>query len=223
MFLCLGGFGCTLADTAVHNTFLGPCDFWNDHYEDGRNLTLARLAWQRVCCELPDAAPDYRDGFLEGYADYLKYGGNGEPPAVVPARYRREQLRTGTGWCAASSWIAGFRHGAKAACESGQRLRPPTALACDRMPLNPYGPVPIAPTAGAVPTPTPTVASPAIPSPSPLPPVPAPIPAPDSLPLPTLPMLMPTSMTAEPRLATSIERLEPISREVNDPRMGGTP
>ena len=96
--LCLGSFGCTLADTAVHNAFLGPCDLWNDHHEDGRNRALAQLAWKRVCCKLPDAAPDYRDGFIEGYADYLKYGGNGEPPAVVPARYRREQIRTGTGW-----------------------------------------------------------------------------------------------------------------------------
>ena len=57
---------------------------------------------------------------------------------MAPARYRGQQIRTGTGWSAARCWIAGFRHGARAAQASGQRLCAPTALACDAMPLNPY-------------------------------------------------------------------------------------
>ena len=162
--LCLGGPGCTLTETAVHNTFLGPCDRWNEHYEDDRNHALALRAWQRVCGEVADAGPDYRCGFVEGYADFLKYGGNGEPPAVVPARYRNQQIRTGTGWAAASCWIAGFRHGARAAQANGQRLCAPTALACDALPLNPYAgfmpgePLPIGRSAAAPSVPSPPVA-----------------------------------------------------------------
>jgi hypothetical protein len=209
--LCLGGPGCTLTETAVHNTFLGPCQLWDEHYEDDRNRTLALLAWQRASCEVQDAGPDYHDGFLDGYADFLKYGGNGEPPAVAPARYRGQQIRNGTGWSAAKCWIAGFRHGARAAQASGQRLCAPTALACDALPLNPY--------AGFVPgEPLPIGRSASVPT----------VPTAPSTPTaaPVLPEHLPVTAIEyrEPPVMPGQQPEMPFSREVIDePRRGGTP
>jgi hypothetical protein len=214
--LCLGGPGCTLTETAVHNTFLGPHQLWDEHYEDDRNRTLAIQAWQRACGEAADTGPDYRDGFVEGYADFLKYGGNGEPPAVAPARYRNQQIRSGTGWSAARCWIDGFRHGARAAQANGQRLCPPTALACDALPLNPYAdfmpgePQPIG-RATSVP------AVPAIPS------LGGDVPMlPDHL-----PAVLPIEYREPPLARQPTQPRQPdvpFSREVvDDPRRGGTP
>jgi hypothetical protein len=210
--LCLGGPGCTLTETIVHNTFLGPHELWNEHYEDNRNRALADLAWQRVCGEVADAGPDYRCGFVEGYADFLKYGGNGEPPAVVPARYRGQQIRTGTGWAAASCWIAGFRHGAREARASGQRLCAPTALVCDALPLNPYaGFVPGEPLPIGRSTTQPGGSNPNSATPG------ATTTLPDHLPV------MPIEYR-EPPLAVGRQPDVPFSREVVDePRRGGTP
>jgi hypothetical protein len=210
--LCLGGAGCTLTETAVHNTFLGPHQLWNEHYEDDRNRTLANLAWQQACGEAADSGPDYRDGFVEGYADYLKYGGNGEPPAVAPARYRTQQIRSGTGWSAAACWIAGFRHGARAAQASGQRLCAPTALACDAMPLNPYAgftpgePLPIGRATSVPPAPRSGGDAPMLP---------------DHLPVfPIDYREPPLALQPTPPRQPDV----PFSREVvDDPRRGGTP
>jgi hypothetical protein len=219
--LCLGGPGCTLTETAVHNAFLGPHDLWNEHYEDNRNRTLAELAWQRVCGEVADAGPDYRCGFIEGYADYLKYGGNGEPPAIAPARYRGEQIRTGTGWAAANCWIAGFRHGARAALASGQRLCAPTALVCNTLPLNPYAgimpgePLPIGSSSAQPSAPNPNDANPG--GTPPMPPVPT---LPDRLPV--LPIEYREPPLSQPAFGRQPD--VPFSREVVDePRRGGTP
>jgi hypothetical protein len=86
-------------------------------------LKYAVAAYRQVCKLAPDGAlsAHYRDGFLEGYIDYLDAGGNGEPPAMGPFRYRLHEYQTIEGRIALRDWFAGFRHGSSVAKASGFR------------------------------------------------------------------------------------------------------
>jgi hypothetical protein len=141
--LCWFGTGCNLALTATHNAFLGPCEWLREHCDDHRDRYLARLAWSKVCCNFPDGnvpGPAYEEGFLAGYADYLKYGGLGEPPALPPKKYRHEKYYCPSGHEAVEAWFAGFRHGAQQARASGRRncTTLPAMLDHDPCDGNPY-------------------------------------------------------------------------------------
>ncbi|MFO0866246.1 MAG: hypothetical protein U0744_16625 [Gemmataceae bacterium] len=116
--LGLGGSGCTLAQTATRNALLGPCDWWEEHQESNRYDSLAASAWQSAKCSVDSIQLGYADGFRDGYVDFLKRGGNGEPPPLEMIRYARRQSANR---CAVEQWVAGFRHGAHEARASGQR------------------------------------------------------------------------------------------------------
>jgi hypothetical protein len=79
----------------------------------------AEKAWQEVCAEGVTYSKDYQKGFKEGFADYLQYGGNGEPPSIPPRCYWNDDSVPGRN--AAHDWSAGFRHGSTAAMRSGLR------------------------------------------------------------------------------------------------------
>src|SRR5262245_15390132 len=53
----------------------------------------ARAAWREVRCQFPRRmfSEEFRDGFLDGYTDYLDRGGNASLPAVPPAHYTRNK------------------------------------------------------------------------------------------------------------------------------------
>ena len=64
----------------------------------------------------------YRDGFIDGYVDYLDRGGNGSLPAVPPAKYtRHKKYFTENGQCLAKEYFLGFKHGQEVAIATGRR------------------------------------------------------------------------------------------------------
>jgi hypothetical protein len=101
-----------------------------------RNHRLARDAWDETARAKPERAysPDYADGFIVGYADYLEYGRNAKPPAVPPFRYRLSRYQTPEGLLAIEDWYAGFQHGATTCHASG--LRELTVIPLSAPPIN---------------------------------------------------------------------------------------
>ena len=88
------------------------------HYRE-----LAKEAWNDVQKANPDVvfSVHYIQGFKDAYADYLNFGGSADPPPLPPRRYRKVTNQTPEGRQAIENWFAGFRHGAKAAQDSGYR------------------------------------------------------------------------------------------------------
>lgn len=136
--LSLGGSGCTLAQTATRNAFLGPCEWWEERQENRRYEALAAGSWQSAKCSVDSTQVGYADGFRDGFIDFLKRGGNGEPPPMEMIRYAR---RKSADRCAVEQWVAGFRHGSQEARASGQRwCATKTPLLCGgHGPIDPYG------------------------------------------------------------------------------------
>lgn len=107
----------------------------DERYEHIRSACLAHEAWEKVRAECPRRhySSDYAAGFKAGFIDYLYAGGCGDPPALPPKHYRHFHGESAQGTQALQDWYAGFRHGAEAAKESGQRqfvlvsLPPPAA------------------------------------------------------------------------------------------------
>jgi hypothetical protein len=122
--LSAGSAGCgTFWQDTVRNVAQAPireCDEVQIHCRCKR---LAREAWREVRLSAPGHpySPEYGDGFIEGYAEFLEIGGHGEPPAVPPFRFRLKRYQTPQGYRAVEDWFAGYRDGARTARESGLR------------------------------------------------------------------------------------------------------
>ena len=92
------------------------------HYTHARHVKWAETAWEQICSSSPDAfTEDHQLGFIDGFVDYLDYGGSGEPPPLPPRRYWRRDYQTPAGHAAAQQWFEGFRHGVSIARSSGYR------------------------------------------------------------------------------------------------------
>jgi hypothetical protein len=123
MGLTLCGSGCTLVCDAstlgIHTLRETATDFG----ESVRNRKLAQSAWKEVQRASPEKpySNDYANGFKDGFANYLFRGGNGEPPPLPPAHYRKLRYQTPQGYQAIEDWFAGYRHGAVAARQNGYR------------------------------------------------------------------------------------------------------
>jgi hypothetical protein len=122
--LCTGSAGCS---SFWQDTLRNLIEFQVET-EDNlrillRNHQLAEAAWTQVLSSHPDQeySIDYARGFKAGFADYLEHGGNGQPPAVPPFRYRLSPYQNPEGYQAILDWYAGFRHGAADARRSGYR------------------------------------------------------------------------------------------------------
>jgi hypothetical protein len=120
---------------SLRNVLLAPVDGTHEFMRVQRNQELAWAAWREVSKEEPDHAYsiDYRQGFYDGYTDYLTFGGSGDAPPAPPHYYRTPHYETPEGRQAVRDWFAGFRHGAANACASGQRQ--PIVLPLGRPPL----------------------------------------------------------------------------------------
>jgi hypothetical protein len=84
----------------------------------------AREAWQAVHSEYPRKmfTPEFRDGFIEGYSDYLDRGGDAQPPAVPPLRYtQNKKYFTPEGHALLRDYFLGFKYGTDIAVATGQR------------------------------------------------------------------------------------------------------
>ncbi len=154
IILCTASAGCgSFWQNTIRNLTEAPVWGIDEHRITSRNLRLARQAWTDICQASPERffSPDYADGFVEGYADYLESGGNGQPPAVPPFRYRLSRYQTPQGLLAIEDWYAGFRHGSDSARASGLRevfvlpLSAPPINAVENKPVVPASVSPAAP------------------------------------------------------------------------------
>lgn len=124
--LCASGCG-SLLKNGMRTVFIEPHRFSASrdlHQTRKLHRQLARQAWQDLEPQLPQAAasPDYGDGFCEGFADFLDYGGNGLPPVLPPREYWQVDERAPDGQQAAQLWLRGFADGSAAARRSGLRV-----------------------------------------------------------------------------------------------------
>lgn len=155
---------------ATRNLFEAPANGIDDCVERSRLRDQGEEAWQALRQAHPEPAYSvhYHDGFVEGFADYLYAGGNGEPPISPPWKYRRVVYETPEGRRAVEDWFAGFRRGAHAARDSGIRelVLVPTATSAGGVGREPL--VPPAAISASPPTPA-EPAEPTLPPPRTMP------------------------------------------------------
>ena len=95
--------------SAAWNATLRSCLFRRLTSSDRtfRNQRRAVEAWRLLSEGSPkECSADFGDGFIAGYADYLNYGGTGDPPAVPPYRYRTVKYQTPEGLADINQWYA---------------------------------------------------------------------------------------------------------------------
>ena len=147
--------GCNIAHNAARNIINEPHVVWTQHAIKHDLRQAAKAAWETSrdkCPEHADSA-EFRDGFIDGYVDYLDRGGNGSIRAVPVAKYtRHKKYFTEDGQCVAKEYLLGFKLGQDIAISSGQRrlLTVPVLL-----PQEPTGPIPfnVQPAASEAPPP----------------------------------------------------------------------
>lgn len=154
----------------------------------------ARSAWREVRCQFPRKVftEEFRDGFLDGYTDYLDRGGDASLPAVPPARYTgNKKYYSPEGHARMKDYFLGFQYGMDVAVATGCRqfLTVPV-LVPEKSPPPGFAVGPVGDSVGVPvvvpgPNPAPQVVIPTEPMPRPLPgpatgprPMPVPIPAP---------------------------------------------
>ncbi len=168
----------------------------------------AREAWVAVRSEFPRKlfTPEFRDGFIEGYTDYLDRGGDAQPPVVPPMRYtQNKKYFTPEGHVLVRDYFLGFKYGADVAVATGQRqyLTVPVLIAdkgeaIEALPFAP-GSMPIPPLSG---------------SDAPVKPVPAPAPQPLPSPRPMSRLPLPRKLPNEqpPARVSTVPDLEEGSK-----------
>jgi hypothetical protein len=156
--------GCNIAQNAARNIVNEPHVVRTQRAIEHDLRKDARAAWREVRADYPRHAftAEFRDGFLDGYVDYLDRGGNGSLPAVPPAKYTRHaKYYTENGQCLVKDYFLGFQYGQEIAIATGKRqfLTVPVLL-----PQEPTGPPAFAiepgPAAHALPPPMPVPAPP---------------------------------------------------------------
>lgn len=120
--LCLGT-GCMIYKNAAHNLVNEPCGYFRQQALSHALRKEAEAAWRSFAGEHPEwcEGKDFKDGFVDGFADYLDIGGKGEPPAIPPKRYRTNKYLNPEGFQAIDLYFAGFATGSRLAKESGLR------------------------------------------------------------------------------------------------------
>jgi hypothetical protein len=113
---------CGFLRYAAINLTETPLQAFSESRREHRNYRLAKKGWAEFAEEADHTySHDFKDGFIDGYADYLDHGGNGDPPATPPFHYRSMKYQTPEGVEAINDWYAGWKQGASAAIASGQR------------------------------------------------------------------------------------------------------
>jgi len=121
--ICAASTGCSGYFRSIERNFtILPLQAVEEGRLKVRNHRRAEEAWRLLTEASPNAySCEFADGFIAGYADYLDNGGNCDPPAVPPFRYRTLKYQTPEGVAGVNQWFEGFRHGALMAKASGQR------------------------------------------------------------------------------------------------------
>jgi hypothetical protein len=180
--------GCTIARNACRNFVNEPLTVCTQRAITHDLEKQAKDAWAEVRGQYPRKAftPEFRDGFTDGFVDYLDRGGHGSLPAAPPAKYvRHKKYFTPEGQCRMKDYLLGFKYGQEIAIATGRRqfLTVPVLL-----PEKPVGP----PAFDVVPPPVPVLPPDAVfPPGTVLPPDAVIPPAGVPLPLPPTPTLTP--------------------------------
>lgn len=117
------GSGCGFAQNVRRNVVFSPLYTFTDRADKARHHHMGREAFVQMAQQYSDQefSCDYRKGFVDGFADYLNFGGVGEPPPIPPPIYRLFGYMTPDGLAAMEEWRLGFRHGSATAKASGLR------------------------------------------------------------------------------------------------------
>ena len=104
--------GCNIAYNTGRNVINEPHVVWTQHAIKHELRKAAKAAWETSRFECPEHADSdaFRDGFIDGYVDYLDRGGNASLPAVPPAKYtRHKDYYTENGQCLVKEYFLGFK------------------------------------------------------------------------------------------------------------------
>jgi hypothetical protein len=127
---CMFGPGCSFVCNIERNLWQEPKVALDGKVILKRHERLGRMAWDEMVAQYGcQFSEDYRVGFIDGFVDYLTYGGTNKEgdgevpvvPAVPPFPYRRGKAMSPEGQKAAEDWFVGFRHGSATALASGLR------------------------------------------------------------------------------------------------------
>ena len=132
--LCAVAPGCSIVKETTQNVITRPmayCFYKDNHDTDKRASELAEEAWGDIArgSDPTTFSPDYADGFQDGFAEFLDYGGPGSPPPVPPRKYWKIKYQSVTGHQAIEEWYAGYAQGtaqqgmgaAEPFCRAGER------------------------------------------------------------------------------------------------------
>jgi hypothetical protein len=228
--VCAAGLGplagCNLAYYTGYNLVNESRQALDEHRLSKRLRAEARAAWQEVCRQYPGSAftDEFRDGFTEGYVDYLDIGHVPQAPAVPPPRYRRNAYLSPEGHALIKDYFAGFQYGAEVAAATGGRefLTIPILLP-DPKPEQPLdiripappgaAPTPVAPAPKPVPGPVvaPPAPGPAVPPPATVPGLGNPVPPKPGGAIPPKPDLAPPDPAKDDRPEPVSARAEPTA------------
>jgi hypothetical protein len=169
----------------------------------------AKCAWREVRTQYPRRmfSEEFRDGFLDGYTDYLDRGGSATLPAVPPAYLtRNKKYYTPEGQARLKDYFLGFQYGMDVAIATGCRqfltvpvLLPQKEPCAPAFAVQPGG----VPAAVVVPERPPAVVVPADPRPS------APSPLGPPKPLTETPRPMPGPEATGPKPPLTVAAADP--------------
>ncbi|MFO0805903.1 MAG: hypothetical protein U0791_22595 [Gemmataceae bacterium] len=171
----------------------------------------ARDAWQSVRSEFPRKvfSAEFRDGFIDGYSDFLDRGGDGQPPAAPPLRYtQNKKYFTPEGHALMRDYLLGFQYGTEVAVATGQRqyLTVPVLIPDSIAPTHSiHEPLPSAGLSTGSDAPV-----------KPIPPPPAPLPAPK--PMTKLPSPRPLGKEPPPTAVSTPAASEPEGSKFGFPK-----
>jgi hypothetical protein len=133
------GSGCSIIEYSTRNLLVDPicyCERTSRFVSHAEALVMADEIFDELelDCSEQGFSEDYRKGFKAGFADYVLFGGTGDPPVVPPRHYWQNHYQTPEGYQAIQDWYAGFRHGSLVAMEGGYRqyVPVPTSLTPDQ-------------------------------------------------------------------------------------------
>jgi hypothetical protein len=114
--------GCTLIANGARNICNEPALAVEECRFKYRARSLGREAWDRRP-DCASASADFREGYIDGYADYLQAGRTTDPRPAPPKRYLEVTYQTPATLRAIEDYFAGFHAGAVDAQVSGDRQR----------------------------------------------------------------------------------------------------
>jgi hypothetical protein len=109
--------GCSMYEAGARNTFGENLARINTNLICVRDRIAAKEVWATICSSEPGQqySKDYAEGFMAGFATYLKEGGPTIPRSLPPYRYWLVCNQTPEGVAAVEDWYAGFQRGTEVA------------------------------------------------------------------------------------------------------------